>query len=992
MPTITSRFAVLPFRIVAWVATLLLLGSCSRTQSDTAGNMQFATEHAEIAPSDTVATQRLAEESAHSAAGGASGGLVEQWVEELLQSMSVRDKWAQLMVVWAYGEFQSDESARFERIRHLVVDERVGGVMFSRGDIYAQAMLTNRLQSMARIPLWVTQDMEYGAAMRLAGTTRFVPAMGVAASGKVSNSFEKGRITALEARAVGVHQVFAPVLDINNNADNPVINVRSPSAHPDTVSAYGIAFINGIQSVGLMATAKHFPGHGDTPVDSHHALPVVTHDWDRLREVELVPFRDAIAAGVQSIMTAHIAFPALSGHNNLPATLDAAVVTSLLRDSLRFEGIIVTDALEMRGISAHFSPGEAVIRAFEAGADLLLAPSDLTAALNAAEQAVRSGRVSPSTLDQRVRRILHLKASRGLLQQRPVVDLEALSRTISQRESRLTAERVARESVTLLRNDQQLIPLTHRFGKVAVLALVNAESGAPQAFVRTLRGYHQDVQIHTIDARSTRNDIDRMIRAISRTDVVVIATVTTVGGRLANDHPARRYNTINRVRALRKPVVSVILGNPYLVASNDFAQAVVLGWSATEEQSTAVAHALMGASDITGRVPVHLSDRYPAYSGISIEKRILRSDSPEVAGMSSDTLSAIDQLMQQAIREQVFPGSSVAVVRNGVLVYQKAFGFHDYEQRVRVRTTDVYDLASISKVLGTTLGMMKLVDQGRLSLDDYVYQYMPEFADGGKNLIRIRHLLTHTSGLPAFRTYVDEHQTRPAIIRAILNEPLLHTPGETYVYSDLGMITAALIAEKITGKRQDVWMQETFYTPLGMNSTTYVPSRRGADFVQRIPPTEIDTVYRMGTVQGAVHDERAFYMDGVAGHAGLFSTSGDLAIFAQFLLNGGTYGDELLLTAQVIHDFTQRQPPQNRRALGFDIKALEGFTTAGRLASAATFGHLGFTGTSLWIDPERQVAVILLTNRTWPYRTQTGEIARVRASLSDIVLSSIINE
>jgi CubicO group peptidase (beta-lactamase class C family) len=367
----------------------------------------------------------------------------------------------------------------------------------------------------------------------------------------------------------------------------------------------------------------------------------------------------------------------------------------------------------------------------------------------------------------------------------------------------------------------------------------------------------------------------------------------------------------------------------------------------------------------------------------------LRSDVPESAGMSSQELAAIAPLLQEAIDNQIFPGASVAVIRNGIIVYQEAFGFHDYDRSEPVRTSDIFDLASISKVLGTTLGIMKLVDSRTISLDDHVSMYFPEFASSPKDSIQIRHLLTHTSGLPAFRVYVDSLKSRPEIIQAILNEPLINPPGAEYLYSDLGMITAGLIIEKVTGKRQDDWLQETFYGPLAMIHTTYNPAQQGPDILRRIPPAEIDTVYRHQRIQGTVHDERAYYMDGVAGHAGLFSTTADLAIFDQLLLNGGHYAGKTYLSEEVIATFIRRQPPHNRRALGFDMKLLEGFTTAGQLASEATYGHLGFTGTSLWIDPERQVAIILLTNRTWPFRGETSGIARVRATLSDIVLSSI---
>jgi len=909
-------------------------------------------------------------------------------IDTLLASLSPRQKIAQLMVVWAHGQYQSSDSERFQYLERLVADEIIGGLMFSRGNIYDQAVLTNRMQQIARVPLWITQDMEFGAAMRIQGTTRITPAMGITAGGSEMNAWHKGRITALEAKAVGVHQIFAPVVDINNNPSNPVINIRSFSEDPVVVSRYADAFIHGVQSTGLMATAKHFPGHGDTNVDSHHALPVIRHGWDRLNDFELVPFRSAIQAGVGSIMSAHIAFPELAEEPNRPGTLSPAMLNGVLRDSLGFTGLIVTDALEMRGISAHYSPGEAVVLALKAGADVVLAPRNAVQALDEAEQAIADGTLDIEIVDRALRRFLSVKRNHGLFEATPI-DLNEIAHIINSREFRATSDKIARQSITLLRNNRGVLPLRTTEQRIHIIAISNTrDDQAAGTLSRLFRQYNSNITSDGLDTRSTREDVTIAVRNARRADVIVLALPTGVGSRYANSHPALQHGLLRQLQQSGKPFITAVFGNPYVLPIADFADGIVMGWASTDNQYEAFAHSVFGASTISGRLPVTISDRYKNGHGYYQPQIILRRDLPESAGMSSDSLRTIDRIIRNAIEARIFPGAAVAVVRNGALVYQQSYGFHTYRKDTPVSPDDIFDLASVSKVMATTLATMRLIDEGRLQLDSRVAEHFPSFQAESKEYITVQQLLEHTSGMPAFRVYIDSIKTRDALANAILNEPLINTPGEVYVYSDLGMITLALMIEKITGKDLNTFMQETFYGPMGLTRTMFNPHSRGADFIQRILPTEIDTTYRNREIRGFVHDERAYYLDGIAGHAGLFSNAPDLAILVQMLLNGGSYGGTTYLNPETIQQFTARQPPLNRRGLGFDLRSLEGFTSAGRFSGPETFGHLGFTGTSFWIDPETKTGVILLTNRTYPHRDQTGGIARIRAAVSDAVFSS----
>lgn len=914
-------------------------------------------------------------------------------LEDLLNQMSVRDKIGQMILVIARGQFQPDDSDQTARLETLIKEQKVGGIIFSSGDVYGQAALTNKFQSMSKIPLWITQDMEFGAAMRISGTTRFTPAMGIAATGNIQYDYLKGKITALESSAIGVNQIYAPVLDVNNNPRNPVINTRSYSEDPKIVGLFADAFIRGAQEHGVMATGKHFPGHGDTNIDSHLALPSIIHDYNRLDSLELEPFKSAIRSGIGSIMSAHIAFPNLGSDAKTPGTLDPKILTDILRDSLKFEGLIVTDALEMNGIRMHYGPGEAAVKAINAGADMLLTPVDVITTIDEAEKAVNDGIIPIEIVDNAVRRILRAKLAYGLFDSRPV-DLESLSSVINTKSYRMISDEIARASITLLRNNKDIIPIsTNRFPKIAIIAIADDQSGTTGTqFARAIRNYHPDVTFHTYDLRSSDDDIRSMVTSARNADLIILGSFIYVqtSNRIEFNHAQKRF--INRITSLRRPLVLTSFGNPYVVEEVKSADVHLLAWSAFPQQTEAAAHALFGASDISGSLPVTIPGLYQRNDGIHIKKSILRNDLPEVAGLNSENLKSIDNVMNEAIRSEIFPGGVVTVLKDGIIAFNQSYGYHNYSKIKQTRTGDYFDLASISKVMGTTLGVMKLVDDGKIKLDDKVSTYFKEFNTTEKKDITIYQLMTHVSGLPAFRVYVDEIKTRGKLIDAILNEPLINNPGEVYIYSDLGPIITALIIEKVTGQSLAVYMDRNFYAPMGMNSTLYNPKRKSRWFTDRILPTEIDTVFRNKLMIGEVHDERAYYLEGVAGHAGLFSNADDIAKFSQMLINGGTYGGRKYLEEATILQFTDRQLPHNRRGIGFDLKSTEGFSSAGSRASIRTFGHTGFTGTSFWIDPENGITVIILTNRTYPYRGSASGVAGVRATIADIVHNSVINK
>ncbi len=910
-------------------------------------------------------------------------------IDSILSSLTLDEKIGQLFVVRAFGEFQNEKEISALRLERLVTNYHVGGILFFRGDVYNQAILSNRLQSISKLPLWITQDMEFGAAMRVSGTTRFTPAMGIAATTNPENAYLKGFITALEAKALGVNQIFAPVLDVNNNPDNPVINVRSFSADPNIVSEYATQFMIGAESAGVLATGKHFPGHGDTNVDSHLALPTIPHDYARLDSLELVPFRHVINSGLRSVMSAHISFPNISRNIGLPGTLDDSIVQDILIDSLGFGGLIISDGLEMRGITNHYSPGEAVIMSLLAGVDLMLVSPDEITAINELKKAVESGRIREERIDYSVRKLLTLKKEYDLFNER-LTDINVLHSKINRPEYQVIADRIGRESVTLLKDEKNIIPLRELIYPEVLLIAVSDGNGHPSAtqLAREVRRYHSNVRFHSIDDRTSTEEYERLISAAERADLIVIGSFIMVRSHFPIQMPERQLQALNDILALDKPNVLMAFGNPYIVRDLPDSDAHLLAWSSSADQVRQSVPALFGASSIQGRFPGTIPGMYELGDGLSIEKSVLRFDRPESEGLNIDSLMNIDTIMHTAINDSVFPGGVVGIMKNGSLIWQEAYGYHDYDKTRQVRSNDIFDLASVTKIMSTTSAIMLLVDSNLITLDDPVSNYIEEFDTDEKREITIRHFLLHTSGLPAYKIYVDLLRTRSEILNAVRNEPLENKPGEKYVYSDLGFILLAEIVEIVTGKRVDHFISDELFNPMGMHSTWFTPENAPRNIVGRIAPTEIDTVYHRGIVRARVHDERAYFMDGIAGHAGLFSSVQDIAKYAYLLLNNGYYGGHQYLTPDVINYFTGHRSPINHRGLGFDRKN-EGFSTAGQFTGDRTFGHLGFTGTSLWIDPDEDIAVILLTNRTYPNRSYGRQISQIRAKISDAVMNSI---
>ena len=543
----------------------------------------------------------------------------QEHLEQLMASMTLRQKIGQMFVVAARGGFYSANDPVWHRMTDEVVENEVGGIMFFSGNIYDQAIVTNRLQIKSRIPLWVSQDMEFGAAMRIPQATYFTPAMGIAATGNPHFAYQKGYVTGIEASSLGIHQIYAPVLDVNNNPLNPVINVRSYSENPDTVAMYGIAFMKGARDAGVMSTAKHFPGHGDTDVDSHLDLPVLPFDYHRLSTLELIPFREAIKAGLPSVMTAHVALPEIARNAGHPGTLDPYITQTLLRDTLAFDGLIVTDGMGMRGIRNYFNAGEAAVLAVKAGIDLILLPTDLADAMDAVQLAVLSGEITEERISDSVRRILTEKFRAGLFRNPQIVDIDRLPDVVSTREHRLIADHIAKKSITLLRNKDQLIPLVdNRFDRISIVNITDGRRQPDDHISRMLDGQFREVLTVTMHAGQCERDSLKAVDAIKSADLVI--AVSHIAIRTAEDISLDDTITpfMDHIFQSGLPVVAVSLGTPYAILNMAEADVHLLGWSPHQRQQTAVSNAIMGLASINGRLQVSIPPLYTMGDGIFV--------------------------------------------------------------------------------------------------------------------------------------------------------------------------------------------------------------------------------------------------------------------------------------------------------------------------------------------------------------------------------------
>jgi beta-N-acetylhexosaminidase len=912
-----------------------------------------------------------------------------RWAHETASRLTLEEKAAQLVGIRVFGLYRNPRSADVVKLLDQIRRLKVGTVVVFDSEVESVPRVLNDLQAASTLPLLVAADLERGLSQRIRrGVVPLPDAMALGATRSEEAARFAGEVTAREARAVGIHWAFAPVADVNSNPANPIVNIRSFGEDPEIVARLTAAFIQGARAGGVLTTAKHFPGHGDTSVDSHLQLASLTASVERLRSVELLPFARDIAAGVDAVMLGHIAAPALDP-SGTPASLSRPMVR-MLREEMGFTGLIVTDAMEMQGVRAAWT-GEAAVRAVQAGADVILLPPDPEVAVKALVGAVRDGQLSEARIDASVRRVLEAKERLGLDKNRRV-DIAALGKGVDRPEDVERALEVARQSVTVVRNDGGVLPLGQD-GPLRILHLVlssdarnDAIQGFPEEELATRRIRATTVSLGPEVSQETE---DRLVaEAASYTHVLASCFVRVRSHKGSVEMSESHVRLLRALRLAGRPVIVVSFGSPYLLRQVPEAPVYVCAYGASESSQRAAIEGLLGEYAVAGTLPVTLPGLYPMGHGLQIPRRemTLRMDKDgEAPGFRREGLADLDLVAERFVAARAFPGGVLAVGKDGTLAHLRAFGHLTYEKDAPdTRSDTIYDLASLTKVVVTTTMAMILVDEGKLDIQKPVSAFLPGFQGGAKDKVTVWHLLTHSSGLDWWGPLYKDLKGRDAYLQRIQAMDLVYEPGTRSLYSDLGAFLLGEILERVAGEPLDVFARKRVFEPLGMKETGFRP---GPDLRSRVAPTEVDP-WRGRLLQGEVHDENAFALGGVAPHAGLFGTAPDLARFAQMLLNGGVYDHHRIVSSETVERFTRRAGvPESSRALGWDTPSAG--SSSGTLFSAHSYGHTGFTGTSLWIDPDRRLFVILLTNRVYPTRDNDG-IRKARPAIADAVVRALV--
>ncbi|MEQ9424828.1 MAG: glycoside hydrolase family 3 N-terminal domain-containing protein [Cyclobacteriaceae bacterium] len=923
----------------------------------------------------------------------------QDWVDSLMSEMTLKEKIGQLLMVAAF----SNKNQQHEKDLELLIEKYgIGGLIFFQGGPIRQAHITNRLQAKSKVPLLIAMDAEWGVGMRLDSTISFPYQMGLGAIQENKLIYQMGVEIGRQLAALGVQINFAPVVDINNNPDNPVIGFRSFGEDIRNVSEKGYQYMKGMQDAGLIVTAKHFPGHGDTGTDSHHDLPILNFERYRLDSVELVPFKLMINKGLSGVMVAHMSIPQLDNTPNLPTTLSQPTIQGLLKEELGFNGIVFTDALNMSGVTKHFENGEIAVKALLAGNDVLLYPEDVLKAINAVYEAVDANQIDELLIDEKCRKVLSAKYFTGLSKYRPI-DVDQLSKNLNNASGQLLLRKLIEGSLTILENKGDLIPLK----KLDSLKIASISVGKTERtdFQRMLSKYTL-IDHFNLEAKASQADISKIKAELSNYNLVIIGL---------HDTRKRPYNSkiysndvygfLNEIAGSGKGLITSFR-NPYSldrIASINTVQGLITTYEDTQLHEELAAQLIFGAIGATGRLPVKIGDKYNVVDGLDSEGGIrLKYTIPLETGMNGERLEErIDLIIQKGLNAEAYPGAQVFIAKDQKVIFHKTYGHHTYDRKQKVSEDNIYDLASVTKVSAPLAALMRFHDEGKFNLDVPFGEYWDFGWFNKKNKLLTREVLAHQSGLEAWIPYhtttkkksgrfrprtLSFTQTKDYSIR-LTDSLFLHKdykpqiykmirksdvkPDQGYVYSGLPFYLFPEIIETKSRISYENYLKTTFYNPLGANTLTFNPTRFYS--TDRIIPTENDTYFRNVQLHGIVHDEGAAMMSGYSGNAGLFGTANDLAKLWQMYLNMGSYGGAEFITKQTLTEFSSCQYCEegNRRGLGFDKPLIEYSKTASSVAeqaSHASFGHSGYTGTFVWADPEYDLLYIFLSNRVYPTR------------------------
>ena len=937
----------------------------------------------------------------------------EVWVDSVYNQLSFEERVGQLFMVAAYS---NKDEAHNKSIDKLVEENKIGGLIFFQGGPVRQAKLTNRYQAKSKVPMFIGIDAEWGLSMRLDSTYRYPWNMTLGAVQDMKLIEKAGNQMAKQSKRMGIHFNFAPVVDINTNPKNPIIGNRSFGETKENVTLRALALMKGLQDEGVFATAKHFPGHGDTSTDSHHTLPVVKFDKNRLDDVELYPYKELIKNGLTSVMVAHLNVPSIEPRENYPTSISYNVVTNILKNELQFEGLIFTDALNMKGASNFKKPGDIDLEAFLAGNDVLLFAENVPVAIKKFNEAKKDGRLTEERLAYSVKKILAYKYKANLHNYQPIA-LENLYNDLNAVEFEALNYQLYENAVTVIKNDTKSIPVAQLDKeKIAYVKLGNDSS---DVFLTQLKNYANVTEI-------TSKNLDSVLVELQDYTKVIIGYHKSDGAWRNHNLTFRELLWINQI-GKQNDVILTFFTKPYsLLTIKNFEsiETIIVGYQNNAISQTVVPQIIFGAIGSKGKLPVSIEEHFKVNEGIeTLAIQRLGFEIPENVGMDSKILTKIDSIAKFAIDKKMTPGLQVVVARKGKVVYQKSFGNHTYEEGAeKVKNTDLFDIASLTKIIGTLPNIMQEFDKGNLTLETKLKAMLPVFKGSNKEDATVLDMLTHQARfqpwIPFYKATLDSlnkpsekyYRTRPTvefqlkvaedlylrrdyndtILKVIANSELL--PKKQYKYSDFSFILFKEYLERENGKSLEYLAENNFYKHLGATSLTYNPLHKFDKSV--VIPTENDNYFRYQKVHGYVHDMAAAMQGGISGHAGLFSNALDIAKVMQMYLQKGNYGGKQFITEETLQKFNTCYfcKDGNRRGVGFDKPQLGNEGPTCGCVSLTSFGHTGFTGTMTWADPEKEIVYVFLSNRTFPDSNASNKLSKenIRENIQKVIYESII--
>ncbi len=902
-----------------------------------------------------------------------------EWAEMRLKEMTLDAKIGQFFMVAAKS---NGGEQHLSEIESYITENKIGGVIFFQGEKSNLKECVKRFQEKSMTPLLFAMDAEWGSSMRLFDGERYPYSYTIGAAQDTILSGKVAAAMAQEMRFLGIHMSFSPVADVNSNPSNPVIGFRAFGGDKELVSRNVETFVKAFEENGVMSCLKHFPGHGNTDKDSHLELPTISQPADVIIKEELPPFEVGMNAGSPATMIAHLRIPSID-ETGVPMSLSKKAITTMLKGKMNYQGLVVSDALNMKAVSDLYGKTDVVVKAFEAGCDILLYPESVKDAIEAIKNKVLNGDIKTEEIDERCKRILVAKYKYV------VAPVETKSLTDSQKKQ--IKNEVYEKASTVLRNNGDLLPLKRLDKKIAVVSIGTQSI----SFKESIELFSSADFFHFYTSEEA---IAKCGDIIKNYDIIITSLhANSVKSKAGFGYDTSWKKWVN-ILPVEKQNALLLFGNPLVLSEeklDDNVDAVVVAYENQPESHLAAAQLVFGAIPATGKLPMAVNDEFPIHSGISFPwSGRLKFSMPEELGLDSKKMNGIDSIVQIALDKGAFPGCQIVVAVQGKIIYRRSFGSPEFNSATKVVDTDVYDIASISKIAGSTLGIMKLQTDKLFDPENTLSTYLSSLVNNypAYGNMNIKEMMTHQAGLKPFIQFYKETLsngkpdlewysatnngkfTIPVAKNLFMRSDyidsmyvrILRTPlaEKKYEYSDLGYYFIKKIIEKQSGQSFQDYLMQNLYLPMGLRYMRYTPLNYFEE--STIMPTQLDNEFRGQLLRGYVHDPGAAMLGGVGGHAGVFANATDLASLMQLFLNKGMYGNVNYLGNEVVDEYTRSQFSGNRRGIGFDRPKASGGGTCHELASQMSFGHSGFTGTLAWVDPKYSINYVFLSNRVCP--------------------------